>query len=164
MSPQEAKELVNKIQILCREAVEIAKTAFRQSKSLSGHNFYGDKFHKQTVNISKIETELKSFLSKCLEDIEFEKFNSLIGSLKSTSTQKKQRIILLKEFSLFCETVLIPKIEGSLVDSTPKTEQVLPFAVVVGTRNYFENMIIQANGCYEHGWYESCSVMIRKFV
>lgn len=25
-------------------------------------------------------------------------------------------------------------------------------------------MIIQANGCYERGWYEACSVMIRKFV
>lgn len=164
MSPQEAKELVNKLQLLCRETVETAKTASRHSRSLSGHNFYGDKFHQQIVNISTIETQLKSFFSKCLEETELTKFYSLLDELKSTSTTKKQRINSLKDLLLFCQTIALPKIANSLVDSTPKTEQVLPLAVVKGTRKYLENMIIQANGCYEHGWYEACSVMIRKFV
>jgi hypothetical protein len=48
--------------------------------------------------------------------------------------------------------------------SVPSSEQVLPMDVVRGTRGYLVNAITQANGNYEHGWYEACSVMTRKFV
>jgi hypothetical protein len=50
------------------------------------------------------------------------------------------------------------------IDPTPKTEQVLPSAVVTNTRSYYARIIQQANGCYEHHWFDACSVMIRKFV
>ncbi len=49
-------------------------------------------------------------------------------------------------------------------DPIPKTEQVLSHSVVERTRGYLETVIQQANGCYEHNWFDSCSVMIRKFV
>jgi hypothetical protein len=163
MSPQKAKESINKLQNLCREAVDIANTASRHSKSLSGNNFYGNKFHQQIVNISSLEFGLKKFLTSCLEENEFETFCELLNSLKSTSTIKKQRVKSLKDFILYCQTTVIPKIEETNIISTPKTEQVLPFAVVQGTRTYLERMITQANGCYEHGWYDACSVMVRKF-
>jgi hypothetical protein len=51
-----------------------------------------------------------------------------------------------------------------LVETAPKTEPVLPNAVVANTRDYYVRIIQQANGCYEHGWFDACSVMIRKFV
>ena len=50
------------------------------------------------------------------------------------------------------------------IDPTPKSEQVLPYAVVEATRGYYSRIIQQANGCYERGWFDACSVMIRKFV
>lgn len=59
-----------------------------------------------------------------------------------------------------CEGKFAPK----AVDSIPKTEQVLSQSVVIGTRGYLEAVVQQANGCYEHNWFDSCSVMIRKFV
>lgn len=164
MPQQKARDTISKLQNACREAVEIAKTASRNSKSLSGHNFYGDKFHTQVVEISACESELQSFLSGCLDEGEFSQLKSLLSSIKSSSLPKKQRIDCLKDLNLLCQSRIIPKVENTNIDSTPKTEQVLPFAVVEGTRNYLENMITQANGCYEHGWYEACSVMIRKFV
>jgi hypothetical protein len=34
--------------------------------------------------------------------------------------------------------------------------------VVRGTRGYLESVVNQINGCYEHQWYDACSVMIRK--
>jgi hypothetical protein len=46
----------------------------------------------------------------------------------------------------------------------PSTEHVLPVEVVKGTRGYLENIIQQANGCYEKRWFDACGVMIRKFV
>jgi len=46
----------------------------------------------------------------------------------------------------------------------PATEHVLPFDVVKGTRRYLEQIVSQANGCYDKGWYDACSVMVRKLV
>jgi hypothetical protein len=48
--------------------------------------------------------------------------------------------------------------------SRPATEHVLPMDVVKGTRRYLEQIVTQANGCYENGWFDACSVMIRKLV
>jgi hypothetical protein len=50
------------------------------------------------------------------------------------------------------------------VASQPATEHVLPLDVVNDTRRYLEQIVNQANGCYEKGWYDACSVMIRKLV
>jgi hypothetical protein len=41
---------------------------------------------------------------------------------------------------------------------------VLPLDVVKGSRGYLQHITIQANGCYEKGWFDACSVMIRKLV
>jgi hypothetical protein len=46
----------------------------------------------------------------------------------------------------------------------PESEQVLPFSVVRGTRGYIEKVVHQVNGCYEHGWFDACAVMIRRLV
>jgi hypothetical protein len=50
------------------------------------------------------------------------------------------------------------------VASSPTTEHVLPLDVVRGSRKYLEQIVNQANGCYEKGWYDACSVMVRKLV
>ncbi len=164
MSQQKVKDLLEKLQKTYRDAVNTAKTASRNRVSLSGHNFYGDKFHGKLVEISSLETQIQTTVANFLSETETTKLSSLLSSIKSTTSTKKQRQDSLKDLSLFCQSQIIPKIESFTVDSMPKTEQVLPFAVVQGTKTYFENMITQANGCYEHGWYKPCSVMIRKFV
>jgi hypothetical protein len=56
------------------------------------------------------------------------------------------------------------KFGSTVVDSTPKSERVLPQSVVTNTRSYIESVVQQANGSYEHHWFDACSVMIRKFV
>jgi hypothetical protein len=45
-----------------------------------------------------------------------------------------------------------------------RTQQVLPKSLVKGTRGYIERVLNQINGCYEKGWFDACSVMIRRFV
>lgn len=160
----EINDLFQILQNTCRDAVEVAKTASRHKKTLSGHNFYADKFHKKIIEISSIEGQIQTKITTLLSDEETAKLNSFLSTIKSTSLPKKQKQDALKDLNLFCQSQILPRTANFKVDSTPKTEQVLPLAVVEGTRKYFENMIIQANGCYEHGWYESCSVMIRKFV
>ena len=44
------------------------------------------------------------------------------------------------------------------------TEKVLPFSIIRGTRGYLATIAHQLNGSYENGWYDACSVMMRKLV
>jgi hypothetical protein len=53
---------------------------------------------------------------------------------------------------------------GQTARSAPVTEQVLPVSVVRNTRTYIRRIVEQANGCYEHEWFDACSVMIRKLI
>jgi len=41
---------------------------------------------------------------------------------------------------------------------------VLSRTLFKGTRGYLEKVVTQINGCYEKGWYDSCSVMIRRLI
>jgi hypothetical protein len=44
------------------------------------------------------------------------------------------------------------------------TESVLPFSVVRNTRGYIERVANQVNGTYQNGWYDACTVMIRRLL
>jgi len=46
----------------------------------------------------------------------------------------------------------------------PESEQVIASSLVRGTRGYIEKVVDQINGCYEHGWFDGCAVMIRRLV
>ena len=54
----------------------------------------------------------------------------------------------------------IPAEDGS----TPKSDQVIPFSVIKGTRGYIEQVVNQINGCYEDAWFDACAVMIRRLI
>ena len=58
------------------------------------------------------------------------------------------------------ETIISPPDDGL----APHSYQVLPNAITKGTRVYIERVSQQINGCYENGWYDACSVMMRKLL
>jgi hypothetical protein len=43
-------------------------------------------------------------------------------------------------------------------------QQIIPKGVFLNTRAYLERIAHQINGCYENGWYDACSVMLRRFI
>lgn len=43
-------------------------------------------------------------------------------------------------------------------------EELFPMELVEDTRNYNEKLALQANGCYQKGWYDACAVMIRRLI
>jgi hypothetical protein len=144
---------------------DIAKTADRARKSLSGDNFYGNKFQGTLVSFVQSENRLTKALRRShIEEPSLSRFRSFVSTLKSTSTKPRQKSTALKELQLLCESDILPRLEDFTADPTPQTEQVLPLSVVSGTRDYLERVILQANGCYEHQWFDACSVMIRRFV
>jgi hypothetical protein len=54
----------------------------------------------------------------------------------------------------------LPPSEGT----HPSSEHVLAFSHVKKTRGYLERTVNQINGCYEHGWYDGCAVMMRRLI
>ncbi len=53
-----------------------------------------------------------------------------------------------------------PPSEGEI----PANSLVVDFLLVQNTRGYIEKTVHQINGCYEHGWYDACAVMLRKLI
>jgi hypothetical protein len=166
MKAPEAQALLTNLLTDAAKACDIAKTAARNSKSLAGDNPYGNRFHAVTVALSTAESKLQPVLQGLeLAPADLEGFNRHLALLKSTNARPKDRAGSLKELRLLCESVIGPKLDGMTASPIPATEQVLPLSVVEGTRRqYLVQVVTQANGCYEHQWYDACSVMIRRLV
>lgn len=45
-----------------------------------------------------------------------------------------------------------------------ESHQIIPPAVVRGTRGYIEKITNQINGTYERGWFDACAVMMRRLL
>ena len=166
MKATEAQALLNSLLSDGERACEIAKTAKRNQKSLAGANPYGDRFHGVAVSISTAEGKVRPLLNSLdLQAADLDNFARNLSVLKSTDgLTARQRADALKELRLLCQSVILPRIESMTASPVPTTEQVLPLAVVKETRGYLEQIVTQANGNYEHQWYDACSVMIRKLV
>lgn len=54
----------------------------------------------------------------------------------------------------------VPPSEGN----PPKSQMIIWHALVKNTRTYIERIVFQINGAYENGWYDACSVMIRRLL
>lgn len=148
-----------------QELCEIAKTAIKNKKSLAGSNFYGDKFHDRLIQVSQLENSVRRLIAFTnLEDSAQTAFSPYVDVLKSTTTTAAQRKQALKQLKMFCKSEILLRLEGLTANPIPETEQVLPMAVVDKTRGYIEKIVLQANGCYEHQWYDACAVMIRRLV
>lgn len=165
MKTEDAKVVVDTFLKQGQEACDAAKKAAKHRASLKGDNFYGNKFHAATIALSQTHSKLKKVITAGeLEEGEIEKLSSNIEILKSAAVKPAQRTEALKQIKFICQSELLPRVENLTADPVPETEQVLPMAVVQGTRGYIEKIVLQANGCYEHQWYDACAVLIRRFV
>ena len=165
MDIEEARSKIESFLLHCQEACDVAKKAARSKKSLAGHNFYGDKFTNILISLTRADAglnQLKTLAS--LNQDEVAQITTWTEIIRSLTTKPPQRLEALKQLRLFYHSELLPRIEGGNADSVPETEQVLPMAVVEKTRGYIQEIILQANGCYEHQWYDACAVMIRRFL
>ena len=77
------------------------------------------------------------------------------------TVQKAQTALrLAKRLQAEAPASYVPPSEGT----RPSTQQVLPHAMVSGTRGYLEKIVFQINGCYETGWFDGCAVMMRRLL
>ena len=146
-----------------RSFVDIARTAFRNKKSLST-GFYADRFHDEVVKLTKVE----NLIVPTIQAISGFAPAPLLGHLvtvKSTSLAISDRDTARKQITLICETQVLPNISNLGTPTQPSSEPVLA-ATVLGPKapTYLQRTVLQANGCYEKRWFDASSVMIRKLV
>lgn len=163
MNIEESTQIIESFLAQCEEICDVTKTAGKNKKSLSGSNFYGNKFHNLLVEISRLESTVSKLIVASNFD-EGEKFSPYVNIIKSPIATFSKKAEALKQLRLFCKSELLPCLERLKANHIPETEQVLSMVVVQGTRGYIERIVLQANGCYEHQWYDACAVMIRRLV
>ncbi len=166
MKTEDAKREINEFLNKCQAICDLAKAASKGKKSLAGDNFYGNKFHSLVISLAQCQLKLKPlFTSAHSEEDEINNLALLIDVIKAEAAKPKQKTEALRQIRLVCQSQIIPQLESLTANPIPASEQVLPMAVVDNIRRgYIEKVILQANGCYEHQWYDACAVMIRRFV
>ena len=163
MKTPELRTHLNDLLSETESATQIARTAERNKRSIGGHGPYADRFHAAFVSITGTEKKVRPHLDGLgLEPEDLAQFDGTLALLKGTTTKARERGAAQRALKLVCETVILPKADGTTASPVPSTESVLPMDVVRGTRGYLEAIVTQINGCYEHQWYDACSVMIRK--
>lgn len=76
------------------------------------------------------------------------------------SRKAREALLLAKTLQDTAPSSFVPPSEGT----RPKSQPVLPHAMVSGTRGYIERVVFQINGCYENGWFDGCAVMMRRLL
>jgi hypothetical protein len=166
MTSEEGKEVLAELQKCCESICDIAKVAKRHGKSLGGHNPYGERFHAVVIALAKVRTKLGLvFEAADLDGDKRKELSKQLDLLEAPKLESRRRNEIAKAVRLISHAEVIPRIERLTASSVPATEQVLPLDLVRPTRRkYIEKIVIQANGCYEHRWFDACSVMIRRLV
>ena len=148
-----------------KQLCEIARTAQKGGKSLTGDNFYGRKFHEQKVALARSETLLLAELTSAkLEEATRRTLQLHLNNVKDERTTVSLKSAAVKSLELLAETTLRPAIASADAEPISPTEPVLPGEVVKGTRGYLQRIVTQANVCYETKCFDACSVMIRKLI
>ena len=167
MNPIEAKTALGHLCVQAKAVTETAKTGMRNGKSLRGDNFYGNRFHDAVTAMASTLTRVTPTLSRLTEPHATDSVAAVARcceTLKSFDADNKTRMTALKGIEHAVHATLGHALDAMDTPATPATERVLPMAVVKATKGYFEKVILQANGCYDRGWFDACSVMVRKFV
>lgn len=137
MENKQAEQIIDLLLKQFDDLCHIAKTASKNKKSLSGSNFYGNKFHELLIEVSRSEADVQRLIqSGGLDDCVSEEFSPFVQILKSPNCSSSKRQAALKQVRMFCKSELLPRVEGLKANPVPTTEQVLPLAVVQGTRGY----------------------------
>ncbi|MEW6213722.1 MAG: hypothetical protein AB1478_00745 [Nitrospirota bacterium] len=167
MNSRKKDIVVKRIRDIVVEIDKVCKTARKHRKSLSGDNWYGNKFDELRSNLTQTIKELKSifenigspYLKEAIKLLE-PNFEALVNPY----TVQKDRSSAKKQLLFIMHSQIEPHIGDSKISKVPKTDTVIPMAIAKGTRGYIEKIALQANGCYESGWFDACAVMIRRIV
>jgi hypothetical protein len=161
----DAKSKVQKALSLCREAVDTAMKAAKAKQRLTGNHFYAKRFQEIEVELAGLREDLTIvFATTPIPTADGTSFFSLLAQGSSAEASERDRTRALRDLRLLAEARIIKALERADHPDTPATQEVLPLDLVANTRGYISSVALQANGCYERGWYDAASLMIRKLI
>ena len=142
---------------LANNAVQVAKTARRNRKSLSGSNFYADKMAEIRADATNL---FERFSSNSVGDTSA--VAELMEGVFSGDARPKDRSQALRELQFTLKT----KWKDPQQDQSQLEEAgVFPLVTLNDTgRGYLVSVGRQANGCYASGWFDACAVMMRRLL
>jgi hypothetical protein len=158
-----AATLAQALNIGAEALCEIAKTASRNQKSLTGTGVYAGRFHDEVVKVTKVFNLVRPVLTQ-IDALDLAAFTAHLDAVRNPGVSFGHRDAARKQIALIVETQIIPNLGNLSGPAQSATEPVIPLAVFATAPTYYKNTVIQANGCYEKRWFEACSVMIRKLV
>lgn len=163
MKAPELRALLTSLLSDADSATKIALTAVNAKKSIVGQGPYAHRFHNAVVAITTTVKKVRPHLDGLeLSSSDLAEFDSSLEVIKSTTAAGRDRTSAVRALRLVCETAILPRADGLSASPIPVTQFVIPVDVVKGIRGYLKEIVDQINGCYEHRWYDACSVMIRK--
>lgn len=137
----------------------------RHKQALTGSGFYGKKFHECQIELRQLKA---AFASACDQaGISADLRSSLVAQfelIEGVTASVTERKSALRSLTLECRGVLLPRLAANGEPAEPRSAHLCPPQVVAKTRGYIESVARQANGCYEQGWWDACSVMLRRLV
>jgi hypothetical protein len=142
---------------LAKEALEVAKKARRQHKSLSGDNFYGNK-------LADLRSDAASTFAELSEQSagDTAALAELIEAIFATSTSKDDRLNAYRELSFSLRTTWR---EASTAPQPRAQRDFFPGTILAqAKRGYISSVGRQVNGCYASGWRDACAVMMRRLL
>src|SRR5215212_1326626 len=153
MDEARATQLVNAIVTGSNAISQIAQTALRNRKSLTGTGPYGEKFHDAVVKLTVVEKLVMPVITT-IEEFDATPLQRHLSTLKSTTTSERARVDANKQVRLICETEILPNVQNLTAPHQPSSEMVLPGAVLAKAPTYLQRSLMQANGCYERRWFD----------
>jgi hypothetical protein len=139
---------------LSQAALEVAKKARRNKKSLSGDNFYGNKLATLRADATNAFSQLAA--SSAGE-------SSTIAELMETAfapgTEKKARTEAVQELCYNLRTT------WRSAPMPREDDGIFPLSILTNAkRGYLVTVGRQMNGCFTAGWYDAAAVMMRRLV
>jgi len=163
MDEARATQLVNAVVTGSNALSQIAQTALRNRKSLTGTGPYAEKFHEAVIKLIGVEKLIMPVIA-AISGLDPAPLQQHLALLKSTTATERARVDANKQVRLVCETEILPNIHNLKTPQQPSSESVLPAAVLAKAPTYLQRSLLQANGSYEQRWFDASSVMIRKLV
>jgi hypothetical protein len=150
------------------EAIDaIAKAAKRGRKSLAGDNFYGNKFDQLRGRLHQLRAQLSAILAKPGRETLTDAARMVevqVAVFTDPSAEWGSRVKAKKDLLYVIRSQIEPGLGQAAVDYGVVYDAVIPPEVVRKTRGYIEQIAVQVNGNYHHGWYDGCAVMLRRLI
>src|SRR5262245_11750106 len=128
MDDARARQLAEALVAGADELHEIARTAGRNKKALSGSGFYADRFHGALIKLTSVENQIMPVID-AIAGFDSGGLRKHLQTAKAVTGDLRGRDDARKQIRLICQTQLLPQLGNLSAPASPRAEPVLPASV-----------------------------------